>query len=831
MKILQLELIDYERFSLRGIREFKINFKEILQLILGSNGAGKSSLLEQLTPLPPDPKDFLKSGKKKIIIDHNGNIYTLTSVFSPKVEHSFIINNETELNDGGTITVQKDLVKQHFGITSDIHELILGVEKFSSMSFSRRKEWFIKLCDTNYDYAIKVFNKLKDRHRDITGAIKLAKKRLVIETEKLIKQDEEEKLIEEIRQLHNTLNILLEIRKPVEKDIDNILLDQENIDKTLIKYSNTLSDLINQVNNESLNIDEIDSLIKQSDMEIFSLSNHISRLMEEHKDNSSKITILQRAEEATIDSIKTDINNLSKESNIFKQNIIIEPISNAHSYLNILDSIKVNLIDIFNNIPINKDKKYSQEQLNNSKVKLEGLIIEKNNINSNLNDLYTKIKHMENHKDNPDTECPSCKYKFSLNYNPSILNGWKKKALELEQRLNSEVEKSIRELESYIEDCTTYSHYYRQYIQLNRSWSGFSEYWNYLNSNQIVSDNPRYGITLINLIENDIQNQIKIEEISNTIKEKKDLLSSIEQVGGADLTTLINRNSNIDSELESLTNKQTKFVNQRKEYVNRKSVILSVEDLSKKIKSLMYEKRDLHKDHLESLRRIHFNNAIRELQSYLASKENILNNFSLQKSLAEDISFQIVQLEKNEKALSYLMSTLSPTEGMIAEGLLGFINVFVSQMNHFIKKIWTYPLVIKTCGIAEGDNIDIDYKFPLVVGNNRDKPVQDISKGSTGMLEIINLAFRITAMQYLGLSKYPLSLDEWGSGFDTAHREQAINAIKSLVDQNIFEQLFIISHYAESYGALSNPDICVLDDTNITLPKLNSKVNQNVIIN
>jgi len=83
---------------------------------LGTNGCGKTSLLWELSPLPGEPAHFTKEGSKTTRLTYNNNNYLLTSKFSPKPDHSFIKNDE-ELNPGGTITAQKDLVFQEFGIT------------------------------------------------------------------------------------------------------------------------------------------------------------------------------------------------------------------------------------------------------------------------------------------------------------------------------------------------------------------------------------------------------------------------------------------------------------------------------------------------------------------------------------------------------------------------------------------------------------------------------------------------------------------------------------------------------------------------------------------
>ena len=158
-----IELESYKRFSLNRIDKFTMTLTSPLQLVLGSNGCGKSSLLSELSPLPAHHADFHKSGKKVFKLTHNHYEYTLKSIFAPHQKHSFLRaapgEEPIELNEGGTAAVQRELVKHQFGFTSEIHEFITGKEPFDRMSPARRKEWFITLCETNYDYAIKVYNR------------------------------------------------------------------------------------------------------------------------------------------------------------------------------------------------------------------------------------------------------------------------------------------------------------------------------------------------------------------------------------------------------------------------------------------------------------------------------------------------------------------------------------------------------------------------------------------------------------------------------------------------------------------------------------------------
>ena len=115
------------------------------------------------------------------------------------------------------------------------------------------------------------------------------------------------------------------------------------------------------------------------------------------------------------------------------------------------------------------------------------------------------------------------------------------------------------------------------------------------------------------------------------------------------------------------------------------------------------------------------------------------------------------------------------------------------------------------------NGVDLDYKFSLQVNNN--DPIPDIKMASSAMSEIINLAFTIVAMKYLGLSDAPLLLDELGHSMDSTHRSSIFNVITNLIAQSEFSQIFIVSHFENCYGSITNADITVLCSKNIVLPK------------
>ena len=837
MKYSYIELNHYKRFGLNGLGHFAMTITEAVQLIIGTNGSGKSSLLNELTPWPPNHTDFEKKGSKILKLSHNGYDYTLTSTFMPSQRHSFVRHDrnggeDLEMNEGGTVTVQKDLCIHQFGIDEDVHELSLGLLKFTDMNASQRKEWFLRLCDTNYDYAIKVYNKLKERHRDATGAIKNAKKKLVEESEKLIQSDEEEHLQKEAKTLHECLSHLLEYRRPVEKDLDNLSIEQSTLDEQLMRAAKSLQSLTQQAEGAAWSTEEI------LDEQIAIASDERSRcsaLMERHGadflDNERKIAALRKAEEQTIESLYKDVTMLTGEVESLGRDLTVDTrVMQPARAQEAFQTVRTQLLEVFSSIPSNKDKLYSQQALSEQREKLSELTVLKANVSEKLLAKEHRKKHMEAHKDKPDLTCPSCNHRFSLNYNESEYDRLVRDIATDHRRLEEEIAPAIAKVEEYLKQCSEYSTLYRQYLQCVQSWPILGPYWAYLAEQKVVLEEPSTGLHHLGLIERDLGLQVRIADLETSMQEKLKLINSLKDVGGADLKTLVEQNAQLQELLTDETQRLQSAVNRLNQATASKQRLLTMGTISTRIRELIQKKRAVNKDQIETTRRIEFNNAIRQVQSELAAREHLLGTLNAQKQRVEFIQNNIVELARDEEALAILVKQMSPTEGLIAEGLLGFINNHVEQMNAFIRKIWTYPLVIQACKLEEGESVDLDYrKFPMLM-DRASNIVSDVSKGSEGMKEIVNLAFRLVSLNHLGLHDAPLMLDEFAKTFDEAHRAQANLVIKALVEQHSFTQLFMVSHYEASYGALSNAEICVLNGMNITTPKLKNQINKHVVM-
>ena len=298
--------------------------------------------------------------------------------------------------------------------------------------------------------------------------------------------------------------------------------------------------------------------------------------------------------------------------------------------------------------------------------------------------------------------------------------------------------------------------------------------------------------------------------------EKEELCTMLRAMGSTDLTALKKRSEELSEEVGQFTGR-LKACKERLEGLQQcKRNLNHFSQMRERLVAAIRKRHTHHLFELDSLRTEAINSGIAALQAELAVNIHERNKAKGQRDVIRRINQDIENLAAEERAASVLLAELSPNKGLIAEGLLGSINGFIEQMNTIIKAVWTYPLVIKTCEFGE-DTLDLDYRFPFYIPN-KVKPVDDVSEGSAGQREIIDLAFQITVQRLLKLQDEPLLLDELGAGFDHAHKAETVRIIQALIDQGVFRQVFLVSHDYLQYGAISNCEVTVLNSLNICAP-------------
>jgi energy-coupling factor transporter ATP-binding protein EcfA2 len=836
MRIISVTLKDCKRLLLKNIQYIKLTPKEAIQIILGRNGSGKSSLVKLMTPLPPDPSSFAKSGFVEFVAFKNGSTYECKSTFSPSTKHSFK-KDGVQLNDGGTTRVQLELVKEHFGITPMIHDLMTGNEKFNSMSPQRRRIWITLLCDTSYDFALSAYDLIRERHRDISGALKLNKKNLVVETAKVISSEEEARLETEVNALLKELEILAIERAPLPKPVGHYLSVREEA----LKEADALAMRVFRLkvvaplayNDGRIERDDWGAPVRVAFQSVEEIEREVDRLRhlatthetiinectQRHEKELQHYDILIRAGEDGVLSLTKQIHELDQEKQELLNKCTLpfyltDPIAAQRAF----EAIVQPLSELLEQMPVNADRKLGKDNLRLLHEKQYELENNRNVLQQELQRLRAKKDHADEHRSSGKQTCPQCHHSFVVGIKENEYNLVVERIATHAETL-AEMDKLREKYRSDIKEIEDYFTMYREYMGFTKNVMILEPFWVHLMTTRVITDSPKNAIQQIRLFQRDLEFQVQAAKLSVKTAELEKLRHAAEQAGDASLQEVKSTLDKLTAQLGEMTQKLSGVRQSINEYLDYRRLILQGQGHAERIKNLLTVVDESERGYIEATRLESIADCIGQIQQTLVLKQEALRHIKMQKAIVLGLESQVNSLSIQEEASKMMVNALSPTHGLIAEGLLGFIRNFVGQMNKFIKSIWSYPFQIIPPGYnAEGDGngTELDYKFKMIVGEYSNV-VPDVGLGSDGQKEIVDMSFKMVALHYLNLADMPLLLDEFGRALDEEHRFSANEAIKTLMNHRDLRQIFIVSHYAESYEGFSNADICLLDRENVIL--------------
>jgi DNA repair exonuclease SbcCD ATPase subunit len=826
----------YLRIVLNGFKRsihpnMSLKPKSRLQLILGPNGSGKSSLMKEISPLPPEKDAYIKGGFKELDILFNNKLYKLRYEFTNNLQ-CFFYQQQSDgsyknLNQGRTQSVQIILVQEHFKYDKNIHSLIHGNEKFTDMAPQRRREYFTSISSVNYDYAISVWKQSKDNLRDVQGALKRVKQALLEEKKNANNEDRavlEKKITENesiIKHLQEQLN------SPTDESPADIKRRCDESLRNIKLYSNDILKARRNIETQTkqLSIDEINNQITILDNEINEHSGELRQLGKNYTDIESELNKLNGNTENEYDNKKETLKSLNVELNNLtdtikrktNEEIYLSDTIDFNYILTQLNNVYPVLSELLMHIPEKPDecKDNTIDLLQN---KISSMEEELKVITTRRDKGIAIIDELNQYKERGSIECPECKYSWIPNYDENRLNRISSFLNHAGDKIN-QLNKDIPELKEKLELCndwktknTQIKSKFTEYKDLNEVlWSKISEH--------ELNYNPEGIIYQIHEVMRLCKLALKRSELCKEINKLQTEIQqvSLEELNKAgfykeQLNKLNNEIITIQTSMETLTNQRDQY---RKLLKSNKVMKTYYHGLKDTMTTLDHDCYNLV---LLAYRKV-VSDSIRYRQSVIGDLVKQINEINGREKVIATYEEQINKLEKEEKTLKIIVQELSPTSGLIANGLIGFIDSFVKQMNKVIKKIWTYPLIIKIPDI-ESDTLELNYKFPVLVGDKEDL-IPDINLGSTGIKEVVNMAFKLVAMHEMKIEEYPLFLDESGASFDFKHRQQIAELIKSILDQGIHEQIYMVSHYADSYGSLVSADVIVLSEENIIIPKEN----------
>lgn len=810
MQIHELSLRGYKRLLLNRIQRFTLKPHAPHQLIIGTNGSGKSSVMAELTPLPPFGGSFLKSGSKVIRLSHRGEAYTLSSDFSNGSKpHSFIKGTE-ELNPGGTGMVQKELVLKHLGADKPLMDVLIGHRRFTDMSALQRRDWVMRLSGNDLSYPMAIYALLKTQARDAQGVVKHLNRRLNDEIESLPSTVEVEALTADAARLKEELTFLMENREPglppqerAQAALDAALVRTVQIANRMVK-----ADLQYPAGYDRAALADTQQLLADVAREIAVCETKRDAAQEAYAHLEQNVNSMVQANAETAEGLTQHIVLLQQEYdqlwNSIPEAFRLE--ENCQARLTITQSAASNtLIELLTDMPADHGRQLhpqTRELLVNMHTELRQRY---ERIRGAVDKAEHKLEHMRSAK---EVRCPKCLTHFIPDQQPEDIPTLERRIeagraeLKNLDEQTTEINLKITAFDQARAGLRRLNSLISQTPLLAPMWNAIAEAWD-------VDGNPRAAIPVVSQWHHAATVCLRCAELRNGIQRAKEVLDT----SPMDLESAKRQLSALEETITGLVS-QLIVLRERSEDIKR--FVKNLTGLTTGKDELRKSLEDAQKalDYLlRGVRHQVLTSHIQERQLLLAKAEAALHKARTAEAIIADIRRSTEEAQADYEGLTLLVNELSPVDGLIADQLKGFIHCFVDQMNAVIAQVWTHPLEIKPCGMVSEE---LDYLFPLSV-NNEEPTSQDVAQTSDSQIEIVNLAFKLVTMLYLGLDDYPLYLDEVGKAMDEQHRFNLVNFIKQLVETRRCSQLFMISHYAAQHGAFTAAEVCVMDSANIVV--------------
>ena len=801
MKITYLKLVAFKRFPLLDIEVFEHEFKSKLVMITGANGAGKSSLFNELTPLPSDKSNFDKGGYKEIRFHHNNKEYKLISDFREGTKFYFLVDGE-EQNLSNNVTTQRELVATHFKITPAIHELLVGGEVFTTMSLLSRKKLFAAITHLNIDKVLDGYNELREE---------LKNNELILKTQTSLLQSEEQKLLDS-----NRLESLKETQVRTKEFIDFLLELRTELHRYTLKgdpdevyqhHKSLLDKLKETVGKHYLRL----TTYPKGDIERYKLQYSSSLTLVTHQlqdlytcleNKQDEIKALQLTQQSSLSALQhshaelTQVIDRLKSSLVFLKDCTLD----LDTVRGDIYKLETSLADIVRTIPVNKavdgKRLYTKERYENLLNTKQTLLTELTEFSSEEIALVKELRDLSSTHD--DVSCPNCNHTWSPKDTPALIVKAKQKlttVLENKRARQDALAVNNKELEEIVEYFTLY----KQYATLRQATKQtLPLLWEHIDQNEYIFNDPP---AVLVAVQNCNMEAISLETVGERVKQlhrvDKDI-QTLASVKDLSLSAVESQNEDLILAIDDAQQYKAHLISQLAEINKAATVHMYIDKLQNALKASV---SDLFSTNLSTSLLDILNVIESDLSKHkvtLIETENELHRYNSIQYTIEKYRATIEDTKTNIKVLGIVLDELSPKNGLIAKSISSFLNVIISNINKTIAGLWEYKMVLTPISV---ENEALNYKFKVEVEDKL--TISDIAIASKGMQEAINLSFKLILYKLLGLEGTPLFLDELGSNLDAAHSNNLLNLINGLSVSDKFSQIFLITH-KENYGFLKD---------------------------
>lgn len=793
MRIVSILLEGFSRFPLRDGIPFYHEFTHKLTMFNGRNGAGKTSLLNELTPLPADKSNYCsKTGYKKIVIEKSNDIYTLISDFRGKVSYSFLLNGE-ELNTANLVTAQRELVYKYFGVTQVIHDIMVDKEHFCTMSLINRKKLFSSITHLNIDSVLDGYNKLREELKNNQLLVKTVTSNLLSEEQKLISPEQQEL---------NRQNLL-----DIKKNTDNLLDFRTGLQRCL--STNTSEDVYGQAfgaymmlktnfkrNSVLLTAYPFKDLNRYKEKNTSRISinqtklnNYYTQLEDKHKE-LALLETNNAANRSSLVEYRTNLIELTKRMTdsirFFKNYKELDNNTNLAVY-----KLEATLPEILRNLQTNEgfdgERLYTVDKYNQHLEQKKNLLDRLQNLNANEIAIKNNLKQIEG--TSGDISCPKCNHSWPVK-DALLASQHREEELQAILVQQTAIRSEMRRVESYIEEVTEYFTLFRQLNAIRKETQDILKpLWDIVQEKNLIFIDPTNILTYVNLLGLDLSNIDEIKKYEQEIEKLTLEIDSMIIMESSSQEHVLNAISYLTEEVNDLQLEKQHLLEEANNIRLSERLHTIFITLASKFESTKDELTAFNMDTLVREITSIIDDELRNLRITTISLEKEQHQLDTVKYGIDRYKKEIDDLQENIKVLELAIKELCPKTGLIAKSVSSFLNTIIANVNSTVERIWDYKMVLREINVGTDP---LNYKFKVDVEDSLE--VADISVISSGMKEIIDIAFKQVLYRLLGFDGYPFFLDEAGAKLDIHHRSKYFHMLSDFINNSNYGQIFLITH-------------------------------------
>lgn len=774
IKITSLMITGYNRLALSDTKSITINPNNI-HLILGTNGSGKSSIMELLTPLPPSTNDFEEGGISEIHFFYGKDFFVRRSSDN---KHSLYKNNEIIIENCG-INKMIELCEEYFNITPAIHRLMLNKTTMTNMSLQARKEFITSISGIDFDYVNNLYDSVKRRLRDNSGAIKHLNSKILSMKEYILSDAEVDRMMKEKNELKK---LLVELHESKKQEINHIPVDKIDILK-IDRRMNSLDEYIKEYNSMygiELNRDSLEANQNKLAVIIEDREGRLKQLSDKILESSN--TISDKEYKDRVNTLRKQIDTISKD-----MILTVSDYDRLDWYNKMIDDILERSLRLSEfkmaDIPDRHNKLIDEQS------KLKDSI---NKITIDISDLSKRIDMYQSAVGN--IKCPDCGFSFHSDGVHNIIESIRDEIDEKSKLLDKENNR-LKELNPILEDTDKLLSDLNE-LKYKLKISGLYRSDDDIETLQISSI---YNYML--KVSKDLSNLPELYRLNSEL----DSLSLYNVTGKPEVMDMLNREyDELTSVLKDLKEQYNKISKMNSDNI---TLVKEVEELKSYIKA----KHINRKSDIVKVKNKVINNLILEINNKLTTLDTFLDKFNYMNKSTIEHTKEIESLSADIEILELLLKELSPSTGLIAESLKSFLLGYIKEVNAIISKVWSYEMEVLPYDVKELEK-GMSYRFPVQIKDN--KPAKDINETSESMREIINLAFRLVSLRHMGLLDFPILIDEFGRSMDEVHLIKSYDLLENIAEE-YGVQMFIIAHIKSCYNRFRSFGMTIVSDLNL----------------